>query len=292
MFIDPESQCAVLQDCARESNTLNALFVDAPKCFTLSTKPDGWDAQAFCYYTARAKLNFPMHNFDERLKVSLQKQAYNMVRSNGLPWTCIIRKRLHMWHEHVSDIENWSSSSGASSSSSASDSSDSTNSHDSTPDFAIPVISMEIVDKAAALAKDLSEGTRLCYVKSLVNGWTTSRRCHEHRVHTCVFGCSNSMDDTRHYFRRCQPLWSIVLSVLNFTIHEARPFFQGDVPAILSLKDPSKRKIQAVVLAYRVYNFFRHEGKDHAAHLKKTRDWDSLHDFLFDVACAIHRHHF
>jgi hypothetical protein len=292
MFKDPESQCAILQEGARDSNALNLMFVDARRPVHLSTKPDGWDAQAFCYYAARAKANFPLHNFDERLKVSLQKQAYNMVRSNGLPWTSIIRKRLHMWHEHVSDIEDWSSSSGASSSSSSSDSSGSTSSHDSCPDFIIPVISIAIVDKAAALAKDMSEGTRLCYVKSLVNGWTTSRRCHERRVHTCVFGCLNSMDDTRHYFRKCQPLWSIVLSVLNFTTEEATPFFNGDVPSILSLYNPTKRKIKAVVLAYRIYNYFRHEGKDHATTLRRNRDMDALHSLLFDVACALHRHHF
>ena len=70
------------------------------------------------------------------------------------------------------------------------------------------------------------------------------------------------------------------------------PFFLGDVPAILSLKDPAKNKIQAVVLAYRIYNFFRHEGKDHVELLKKTHDRDTLHANLLEVACAMHRHHF
>ena len=93
-------------------------------------------------------------------------------------------------------------------------------------------------------------------------------------------------------FRRCQPLWTIVPSVLNFNTYEARLFFQGDVPAILSMRDPSKRKIQAVVLAYRIYNYFRHEVKDHATMLKRNRDLDSLHNLLFEVACAFQRHHY
>ena len=87
-------------------------------------------------------------------------------------------------------------------------------------------------------------------------------------------------------------LWSIVLSVLDFKTSEALPFFKGDVPYIPSLKDPSKRKIQAVALAYRIYHHFRHDVKEQATMLKRMRDLDSLHSLLFDVACAMWRHHF
>ena len=285
MFINPELQCKLLQDAAIESQVFCHYFAGEAREGIITTRPEGWDSQAFCYYTARARTNFPLHNFSKSSKTSFQRQAYDLVRSNGLPWTRIIRKRLIMWHTFVSDIEDWSSSNGSASSSSSS----SSNPSDPDLDSSIPMIDMAIVDAAAAAAKNLSPGTKMCYVKTLVNGWATSRRCHAANVRTCIFGCKKSMDDTRHYLV-CPILWPLACSIMRLTLAESLDLFGRDISRKLSLPVPSEAKVKAIAFAYRWYHFLKHQHLEEIHLLKRERNLERIVEVVLEAGLAVWRH--
>ena len=112
------------------------------------------------------------------------------------------------------------------------------------------MIDVESVSKAAACAQDLSEGAQMFLMKkTLVNGWATSKRCHEHHVHTCIFGRREAMDDTRHYLV-CPFLWPIVSSAIDLHQPQASNLFGRDICRKLSSDMPSRCTIQAAALAY------------------------------------------
>ena len=46
-------------------------------------------------------------------------------------------------------------------------------------------------------------------IKTLSNGWLTTKRMHENPVLPCIFGCVDCSDDLAHYLC-CPTLWAIV----------------------------------------------------------------------------------
>ena len=68
MVSNPEAQCPTLQESARDSQFFGNHFAGEARLGILTTKPEGWDAQAFCFYAARAKASYPPHNFNRSLK--------------------------------------------------------------------------------------------------------------------------------------------------------------------------------------------------------------------------------
>ena len=55
---------------------------------------------------------------------------------------------------------------------------------------------------------------RMCWLKAIGGGWTTSSRMHEPIVLPCLFGCIDSKDEFRHYMI-CPILWQLVKEALD-----------------------------------------------------------------------------
>ncbi len=85
-----------------------------------------------------------------------------------------------------------------------------------------------------------------CVFKTLIGGWTTSFRMHEHDKLPCIFGCHGEKDLLTHYLL-CFPLWHICSSVLGIQA----PWSLEERIGIMS---PSPEKAQLLALTFMVYH--------------------------------------
>ena len=86
---------------------------------------------------------------------------------------------------------------------------------------------------------------RVCWLKAIGGGWTTSCRMHEDITWPCIFGCPAN-DEIRHYLI-CLILWSIAcaqLSVEDSTFVKER----------LCLVQPTVEKLKRLALAHTIYH--------------------------------------
>ena len=66
-------------------------------------------------------------------------------------------------------------------------------------------IQLAVGAQAAKMLKETKGHTAMAAMKTMVNGWATTRRFHREKVIKCIFGCGEP-DDMTHYWR-CAPLW-------------------------------------------------------------------------------------
>ena len=87
---------------------------------------------------------------------------------------------------------------------------------------------------------------RVCWVRTVAGGWTTSVRMHEDVQLECLFGCPDSQDCMIHYLT-CPILWNL-----------ASEFYPNEesisIEQRLSLLTPSKDKIQRLALCHAIYH--------------------------------------
>ena len=55
---------------------------------------------------------------------------------------------------------------------------------------------------------------RVCWLKAIGGGWTTSTRMHESIALPCIFGCCDCLDEFRHYLI-CPILWQLAREALD-----------------------------------------------------------------------------
>ena len=55
---------------------------------------------------------------------------------------------------------------------------------------------------------------RMCWLKAIGGGWTTSTRMHESVSLPCIFGCVDCRDEFRHYII-CPILWQLAKEALD-----------------------------------------------------------------------------
>ena len=77
---------------------------------------------------------------------------------------------------------------------------------------------------------------------------------HEHSVHCCLFGCSESKDDLDHYLQ-CSPLWQIASQALGVQ----DPF---NLEERLCLKLPSVGRAQLLALVFLLYHFAHSKARN------------------------------
>ena len=87
---------------------------------------------------------------------------------------------------------------------------------------------------------------RICWLKTIAGGWTTTIRMHEEIKWSCLFGCADERDCLQHYLT-CPVLWLLACSV-----------FGGEdsvcVNERLCLRNPSTLKLQRLSLAHGIYH--------------------------------------
>jgi len=86
---------------------------------------------------------------------------------------------------------------------------------------------------------------RMCWLKTIAGGWTTTYRMHEDVKWPCIYGCSHS-DELKHYLV-CPVLWHFATELLG---SEASIF----VGERLCLCLPSVQKLRTLALCHFIYH--------------------------------------
>ena len=92
---------------------------------------------------------------------------------------------------------------------------------------------------------------RICWLKSVVGGWTTSHRMHDPKVQNCIFGCVDAKDSVFHYFQ-CPILWLLANEVCGFE-------YSLLISERLCLESPSIHKLQRLAVAHGTYHACRND---------------------------------
>ena len=87
--------------------------------------------------------------------------------------------------------------------------------------------------------------SRVCWLKTIAGGWTTTYRMHEETKWPCIFGCSSS-DELKHYLV-CPILWQLATEQLG----SEDSIFVGER---LCLSHPSVQKLKTLALCHFVYH--------------------------------------
>jgi len=87
---------------------------------------------------------------------------------------------------------------------------------------------------------------RICWIKTIIGGWTTSTRMHEQVSLNCIFGCCECIDCMNHYLI-CPVLWSIVTDLIG-----GEDSIQ--VSERVCIQNPSTVKFQRLALAHGIYH--------------------------------------
>ena len=100
---------------------------------------------------------------------------------------------------------------------------------------------------------------RVCWLKTICGGWCTTYRMNENIKWPCIFGCTDSKDELRHYLM-CPILWQYASENLGGV---ASVFMEGR----LCLVDPSKESLRALAFVHSLYHCckndpdcIRHDG--------------------------------
>jgi hypothetical protein len=297
-----EHQYQDLLDVSYHANVLTRI---------LTTIPHGWDAQAFCENLALSKTIYPATDIAKnQSKKSLQAKCYDLAceRSPLLPWCKLLSRRLKMFHtpDDVIDAVSSSSSSTSSNSSSSSESSSSSTSSSlsesedndsfqnynqamidffgvSLPD---PNVNLDMITNLGKVLGALPEGVRMCFIKTLSNGWATTSRYHEAHVMSCFFGCKehkiSSKDSLKHYLY-CNKLWEIVQGV---TCHNSGPL-NGPPSARLHIISPNNRDIYNWAVAFRIYHGLKFDYLRRVKGAQRTNNYEEV----INIAKSLARFH-
>ena len=92
---------------------------------------------------------------------------------------------------------------------------------------------------------------RLCWLKSIAGGWTTTRRMDEAIKWPCIYGCQDCHDELMHYLI-CPILWQFPLPHVGMI----DSIFIGDR---LGMSFPSVQKLKALAIVHAVYHFCKND---------------------------------
>ena len=119
-----------------------------------------------------------------------------------------------------------------------------------------------------SVMKSLGSHAAMCCFKTYANSWTTSRRFHEARHGTCLFGCAQP-DDLAHYMS-CIRLWRTIKFAVKASVGSS---LQGR----LGLVSPSKKRLQELAIALTIFHTIKHSEQ---GSLQLARDTDNFNYFV------------
>jgi len=91
-----------------------------------------------------------------------------------------------------------------------------------------------------------------CALRTVLNGWNTSRRHHDHPIRRCVFGCS--AEDAQDHYIECVPLWNAISTTL---LPLPAP---STKTARIGISQISVLNVQFVATSYLVYHAAKHHS--------------------------------
>ena len=95
---------------------------------------------------------------------------------------------------------------------------------------------------------------RMCWLKTIVGGWTTTCRMHEAVRWPCIFGCIECRDDLLHYMI-CPFLWQFPREHLKYE----EPSIS--IGSRLCFVSPSVEGLRALAFVHALYHHLKHNPK-------------------------------
>ena len=100
---------------------------------------------------------------------------------------------------------------------------------------------------------------RVCWLKAIGGGWTSSTRMHEATALPCIFGCLDCRDEFRHYLI-CPILWQLAREALD--MRET----SGAVGHRLCLSSVNLNKLKLLGYCHLLYHTLRKDSDCYDSH--------------------------
>ena len=105
--------------------------------------------------------------------------------------------------------------------------------------------------------KGVPVSVKSCYLKTIINSWSTSQRYHEDVLLPCIFGCSDQKDCLEHYLV-CDPMWTCAVTASSLPTS----FLSLSPIERLCIFNPGPLGLKLLGLVYRGYHTLKlgHRG--------------------------------
>ena len=124
----------------------------------------------------------------------------------------------------------------------------------------------------------VSDQVRLLYIKTIINGWTTSYRMNDSQKHQCLFGCQ-ARDKLRHYLH-CQPLWLIIISTMGLGME----CLDLPTPSRLGFSSPAHWKCLSLALAFKIYHCLKNQHFPAVVLARESDDFEPVLTTVLELA--------
>jgi len=254
---------AHVEDLAKELQAL------AAECLSLraaaeSTRPPGWDSDAFCIHLERASNGFlprgahahsrvqvchVIKDFQrDIMKSSLQSRLYKVISAGTPnPWPNFLNGRLHTLLG-------------------------------SAPHTPLHFLTDQ---GFASNCRKRGISSMMMVIKSWANAWATSDRLHEDLRLPCILGCcdSGAKDCLSHYLT-CSVFWALLNSACR------SPASRWDVSSQskICLADPLPFDYQRLVCAFLVYHALKLGHRKEVESAIKADDFDRIHSLFLELS--------
>ena len=121
--------------------------------------------------------------------------------------------------------------------------------------------------------------SKIIVMRSVLNGWVTSYRYHEHIALPCVFGCKlfhpihpDGYKDTLTHYLQCPLLWKIVADVLQVDIPTSAAFKLCLVPGC----NP-----YIIIIAHKIYHFIKMGNRSRVLCMRNRQHVNELREMAF-----------
>jgi len=230
------------------------------ECALRSTKPPGWDSESFCWALSNASkgrleglslaqceaVREVINDFHSRPNTTgIQSKVYKaIVKASGSLWQDLINRRLQV----LSPTE-------------------------------VPNEFTSSQSHFCKAAKQVGPGIMMTVIKTILNSWVTSHKFHEAMLIDCIFGCEGCKDTLTHYLS-CDPFWTLLVCTCKLDGQ-----WLGMTPAKrLGIRSPNKTALTLITVASRCYHAIRMSHANILERASRARQYEEVHDLLFERA--------
>ena len=110
------------------------------------------------------------------------------------------------------------------------------------------------LDDVFACLRVVDKFVAMCWLKTIANGWTTTHRMHEPIKWSCIFGCTDGLDELSHYLS-CPILLSVVRHCFSTP-------FGPTILHRLCIRSPSPQAAIMITTCFNIYHTLKggHRG--------------------------------
>ena len=127
--------------------------------------------------------------------------------------------------------------------------------------------------------KSCPQSVRTCFLKTIINSWSTSHRLGESVLLPCIFGCNDCEDNLKHYLW-CDPLWTLASSACSLP-----SCFLCLPPADrLCLWNKSTYGLKLLRVVYSVYHTVKLGHRELISYCIANNNFEVIHDLVIPIS--------